>query len=59
MIGLAKNGCAIVMVSSELPEALGMAHRVFAVRGGRLVKEFAHDEATPDVVMAAAAGAAA
>ncbi len=59
MTRLAKNGCAIVMVSSELPEALGMSHRVFAVRGGRLVKEFSHDEATPDAVIAAAAGAAA
>ncbi|HEY9084656.1 MAG TPA: sugar ABC transporter ATP-binding protein [Candidatus Tyrphobacter sp.] len=59
MTRLAKSGCAIVMVSSELPEALGMAHRIFAVRGGRLVQEFAHDEATPDAVIAAAAGAAA
>ncbi len=59
MTRLAENGSAILMVSSELPEVLGMTHRVFAVRGGRLVREFTHDEATPDAVMAAAAGAAA
>jgi ribose transport system ATP-binding protein len=59
MIELAKRGSAIVMVSSELPEVLGMAHRIFAVRGGALVQCFAHDEATPDAVMLAAAGVAA
>ncbi len=59
MVGLAQRGSAIVMVSSELPEVLGMAHRIFAVRGGALVRSFAHDEATPDAVMLAAAGAAA
>ncbi len=57
MIDLAKKGVAIVMVSSELPEVLGMAHRVFAVRGGRIVAEFGREEATPDKVIAAAAGA--
>jgi ribose transport system ATP-binding protein len=56
MVNLAKNGAAIVMVSSELPEVIGMAHRVFAVRGGRIVREFARGEATPDAVIAAAAG---
>ncbi len=59
MTNLARRGAAIVMVSSELPEVLGMAHRVYAVRGGRLVREFAREEATPDAVMLAAAGAAA
>ncbi len=59
MIDLARRGSAIVMVSSELPEVIGMAHRIFAVRGGALVQSFAHDEATPDAVMLAAAGAAA
>ena len=57
MVNLARRGVAIVMVSSELPEVLGMAHRVFAVRDGSFVREFPHAEATPDAVMAAAAGA--
>ena len=59
MIKLIENGAAIVMVSSELPEVLGMSHRVLAVRAGRIVREFSRDEATPDAVIAAATGAAA
>jgi ribose transport system ATP-binding protein len=59
MVQLIKRGAAIVMVSSELPEVLGMAHRVFVVRGGRLQAEFAHDDATPDKVISIATGAAA
>jgi ribose transport system ATP-binding protein len=59
MLELATQGAAIVMVSSELPEVLGMSHRILVIRGGRIVREFAHDEATPDAVIAAAAGAAA
>lgn len=59
MVRLAQRGAAIVMVSSELPEVLGMAHRVFAVRDGRLVAEFSHEEATPDAIMGVVAGAAA
>jgi ribose transport system ATP-binding protein len=56
---LAQNGAAIVMVSSELPEVLGMAHRVAVVRDGRIAAEFARADATPDAVIAAATGAAA
>jgi ribose transport system ATP-binding protein len=59
MVNLAQNGAAIVMVSSELPEVLGMSHRILVVRGGRIVREFARADATPDAVIAAATGAAA
>ncbi len=59
MLNLVKNGAAIVMVSSELPEVLGMSHRIFAMRGGRIIQEFSRDQATPDAVIAAATGAAA
>jgi ABC-type sugar transport system ATPase subunit len=60
MIELLKHGAAIVMVSSELPEVLGMSHRVFVVREGKLQAEFSHQDATPEKVIAAAtAGAAA
>jgi ribose transport system ATP-binding protein len=59
MVNLAQNGAAIIMVSSELPEVLGMSHRILVVRGGRIVREFARADATPDAVIAAAAGAAA
>jgi ribose transport system ATP-binding protein len=59
MLDLAARGAAIVMVSSDLPEALGMAHRVLVVRGGRIAAEFTRATATPDNVIAVATGAAA
>jgi ribose transport system ATP-binding protein len=59
MVELAKNGAAIVMVSSELPEVLGMSHRILVMSAGKIVREFSHAEATPEAVIAAAAGAGA
>jgi ribose transport system ATP-binding protein len=59
MLELTARGAAIVMVSSELPEVLGMSHRVFVIRGGKIAAEFGRAEATPDRVIAVAAGAAA
>jgi ribose transport system ATP-binding protein len=59
MIGLLAHGAAIVMVSSELPEVLGMSHRVLVVRDGRIRAEFERADATPDKVIAVAAGVAA
>ena len=59
MVELLRNGAAIVMVSSELPEVLGMSHRVLVVRGGEIRAEFARADATPDKVIAVATGVAA
>jgi ribose transport system ATP-binding protein len=59
MVALLARGAAIVMVSSELPEVLGMSHRVLVVREGRVRAEFARADATPDKVIAVAAGVAA
>jgi ribose transport system ATP-binding protein len=56
MIELLRRGAAIVMVSSELPEVLGMSHRVLVVREGAIRAEFSRAEATPDKVIAVAAG---
>jgi ribose transport system ATP-binding protein len=56
---LLENGAAIVMISSELPEVLGMSHRILVIRDGRIVREFTRDNVTPDAVIAAATGAAA
>lgn len=53
---LAKEGLAIVLVSSELPEILGLSDRVIVLHEGRLTGEFKRDEATPEKVMAAATG---
>jgi D-xylose transport system ATP-binding protein len=51
---LAKEGLAIVMVSSELPEVLGLSDRVLVLHEGKLTGEFTKSEATPEKVMAAA-----
>jgi rhamnose transport system ATP-binding protein len=54
----AKDGMAVLMISSELPEVLGMADRVLVMREGHIVKEFSRAEATSENVIAAATGAA-
>ncbi len=51
---LAGQGLAILMISSELPEVLGMADRVLVVCEGRITADIARDEATPENVMLAA-----
>jgi len=51
---LAGQGLGVLMISSELPEVLGMADRVLVVCEGRLTAELARDEATPESVMRAA-----
>ena len=55
---LAGRGIAILMISSELPEVLGMADRVLVMREGRVAATLRRDEANPESVMAAATGAA-
>jgi rhamnose transport system ATP-binding protein len=51
---LAGQGMAILMISSELPEVLGMADRVLVVCEGRITAELDRSEATPENVMRAA-----
>ena len=51
---LAGQGLAILMISSELPEVLGMADRVLVISEGRLTAELTREEATPERVMHAA-----
>jgi ABC-type sugar transport system, ATPase component len=53
---LARQGLAIVLVSSELPEVLGLSDRVIVLHEGKLTGEFIRSEATPEKVMAAATG---
>ncbi len=40
---LAAAGAAILLVSSDLPELMGLSHRLLVMRGGRLVAEFPRD----------------
>ena len=50
---LAEQGAAILMISSELEEVLGMAHRVLVMRRGAITREFAADPPLGDVMEAA------
>jgi ABC-type sugar transport system ATPase subunit len=53
---LAKTGLAIVLVSSELPEVLGLSDRVLVLHEGRVTGEFSRSTASPERVMACATG---
>ena len=55
---LAADGVAVLMISSELPEVLGVADRILVLHEGRLAAEFARAEATEDNIMRAATGQA-
>lgn len=53
---LAASGLAIILVSSELPEVLGLSDRVIVLHEGRVTGEFTRSEATPEAVMSCATG---
>jgi inositol transport system ATP-binding protein len=48
---MAQNGIAVVMISSELPEILGMSDRIVTLREGRLTGEIMRHEATEEKLM--------
>jgi len=56
MVEFARAGVAILMISSELPEVLGMSDRVLVMREGRLVAEFDRAAASSQAVGAAMMG---
>jgi rhamnose transport system ATP-binding protein len=56
MVDLAERGLAILMISSELPEILGMSDRIGVMRGGALAGILSRAEATQERVMALALG---
>ena len=39
------------MISSELPEVLGMSDRIYVMNEGRIVGELSHEESTQEVIM--------
>lgn len=53
---LAQGNKAVLMISSELPEILGMSDRVLVMRDGRIVAEYQHEEATEDKIIAVGTG---
>jgi rhamnose transport system ATP-binding protein len=54
MSKLASEGMAILMVSSELPEILGMSDRVIVMHEGRITAQFTRAEATQEKIITAA-----
>jgi len=53
---LATDGVAIVIISSELPEVLGMSDRILVMSEGAIVSEFSREEATREAIMEFATG---
>ncbi|NLU53681.1 MAG: sugar ABC transporter ATP-binding protein [Clostridiaceae bacterium] len=56
MCGLAKEGKAVIMISSEMPEILGMSDRVIVMHEGRITGEFSRSEADQEKIMQCATG---
>ncbi len=59
MSELAGKGLAIILVSSELPEVMGMADHIIVMQEGRIVAQFAKGAATREQIVSAATGASA
>jgi putative multiple sugar transport system ATP-binding protein len=49
---LAAQGRGVVMISSEMPELLGMCDRIYVMNEGRIVGELSHEEASQERIMA-------
>ena len=54
---LAKSGMAIILISSELPELIGMSDRILVLREGQVMDEMSRADATPERVLKAATDA--
>lgn len=54
---LAARGLAVIMVSSEMPEILGMSDRVIVIRDGEIAGEFSREEANQETLIQRAFGA--
>lgn len=55
IIKLAESGKGIILISSEMPELLGMSDRILVMREGEIVGTFDKDSATPEAVLELAA----
>ena len=56
LVALAARGVAILLISSEIEEILGLSHRVLVMRGGRIVGELVGEEMTEAAILNAAFG---
>src|SRR6185312_339337 len=55
---LAEDGLAVVLISSELPEVMGLADRVFVMKEGRMIEEYRRGRWSAEAIVGAATGAA-
>ena len=53
---LAQKGKSIIMISSEMPELLGMSDRIIVMHEGRITGRFQRDECNQEVLMACSIG---
>ena len=51
MIELARQGKSIIMISSEMPELLGMSHRIIVMCNGKITGDLEGEEATQEKIM--------
>ncbi len=58
MASLARDGMAVLLISSDIEEVLGLAHRVLVMRQGRIVTELTGEQLTEAAILAAAFGTA-
>lgn len=58
MVDLTQRGAGILLISSELPEILGLSDRVLVMRDGRIVREFSRAEMAEEAILGSAAGLA-
>jgi rhamnose transport system ATP-binding protein len=54
---LAEQGLAVILVSSELPEIMGLADRVLVMKEGRIVSAFNRGSWSAEAIVSAATGA--
>jgi rhamnose transport system ATP-binding protein len=59
LASLAGDGMAVLLISSDVEEILGLAHRVLVMRQGRIAAELAGEQLTEAAILAAAFGAGA
>jgi ribose transport system ATP-binding protein len=53
---LAEKGLAVLVISSEMPEVIGVSHRILVMANGKLVGEFSGDEMTEERLINAVSG---
>ena len=58
MCELARDGIGLILISSELPEVVGMSDTILVMREGRITARFQRGEATPEAIVRAASGLA-